>query len=43
MLAEQKNAELLASRAVAVAAAGGGSADDPTVNKIIADIEGEFI
>jgi len=40
-LEEQRQAELLASRALAVAAAGGGGADDPTVSKIIADIRGE--
>lgn len=40
-LEEQRQAELLASRAIAVAAAGGGGADDPTVTKIIADIKGE--
>ena len=38
---EKRQAELIASRALAVAAASGGGADDPTVNKIIADIKGE--
>jgi len=40
-LSMTKNAELLASRAIAVAAAGGGGADDPTVNNIVADIDAE--
>jgi hypothetical protein len=40
-LAQRKNAELLASRALAVAAAGGGGADDNTVLKIISDIDAE--
>lgn len=40
-LEERRKAELLASRAIAVAAAGGGSTDDPSISKIIADIEGE--
>jgi len=40
-LNESRNAELLASRAIAVAAAGGGSADDPTVTNIVADIDAE--
>lgn len=38
---EQKQAELLASRALAVAAASGGGASDPTVMNIIGDIHGE--
>lgn len=38
---EQRQAELLASRAVAVAAAGGGNTDDPSISKIIEDIHGE--
>lgn len=40
-LNERKNAELLASRAIAVAAAGGGGADDNTVTNIVADIDAE--
>ena len=36
-----RQAQLLASRAIAVAAAGGGSATDPTVAGIVADIHGE--
>lgn len=40
-IAERKNAELLASRAIAVAAAGGGGADDPTVLNIVSDIDAE--
>lgn len=41
MLEERRNAQLLASRALAVAGASGGGVDDPTVEKIISDIEGE--
>jgi len=40
-LNEKKNAELIASRAIAVAAAGGGGADDITVTNIVADIDAE--
>lgn len=38
---ERRQARLLNSRALAVAAASGGGADDPTVVNIMADIEGE--
>lgn len=38
---QQRQARLLASRALAVAAAGGGSASDPTVANLIGDIKGE--
>lgn len=38
---ERRQAELASSRALALAAASGGSADDPTVVNTIADIEGE--
>lgn len=38
---EERQARLLASRALAVAAAGGGSVGDPTVANLIADISGE--
>jgi hypothetical protein len=38
---EKKNADLFASRALAVAAAGGGGVSDPSVANIIADITGE--
>lgn len=38
---QQREAKLLASRALAVAAAGGGSASDVTVSNIIGDIKGE--
>lgn len=40
-LEESRQAELKASRAVAVAAAGGGGVDDPTVINILEDIEAE--
>lgn len=39
-LEERRNAEILASRAIAVAAAGGRSGDQ-SMNKIVADINGE--
>lgn len=38
---ERRQAELASSRALALAAASGGGADDPTVVNTIADIEGE--
>lgn len=38
---ERRQARLAASRGLAVAAASGASADDPTVVNILADIEGE--
>ncbi|MHB0965498.1 MAG: hypothetical protein ACYC36_03500 [Bellilinea sp.] len=38
---ETRRAELIASRALAVAAASGGGASDPTVVHIISDIKGE--
>lgn len=38
---ELRKAKLMASRALAVAGAGGGGASDPTVLNLIADIEGE--
>jgi hypothetical protein len=38
---EQRKARLVASRALAVASAGGGGASDPTVVRILADIDGE--
>lgn len=38
---QRRRAQLIASRAVAVAAASGGSVSDPTVANLIADIEGE--
>lgn len=38
---QREQADLLISRAQALAAAGGGSATDPTVLSIIADIDGE--
>ena len=41
MLAERKQAELLQSRALAVAAASGAGASDTTVENIIANISGE--
>lgn len=40
-LEERRRAELVASRAVAVAAASGGGVSDPTVSDLLADIEGE--
>jgi hypothetical protein len=40
-LDEQRRAELIASRGLALAAAGGGGASDPTVVKLLADITGE--
>ncbi len=40
-LEEKRKARLLASRALALAAAGGGGASDPSIVKLIADIEGE--
>jgi len=40
-LEQRRRAKLVASRALAVAAASGGSASDPTVAKLIADIDGE--
>jgi hypothetical protein len=42
-LEERRQAEIKASRALAVASAGGGGADDPTVSKIIEDIHGEGV
>lgn len=44
MVAERKKSDLLNSRATAVAAAGGGSATDPTVIDIMGDIteQGEY-
>ena len=38
---ERRKAELLASRGLAIAAASGGGAADPTVTKILANITGE--
>ena len=38
---EQRRARLVASRAVALSAAGGGGATDPTVVKLLSDLEGE--
>lgn len=38
---EKRKANLIASRAVALAAAGGGNVSDPGIVKVIADIEGE--
>jgi hypothetical protein len=38
---QRRRAKLVASRALAVSAASGGGASDPTVARIIADIEGE--
>jgi len=38
---ERRQARLVASRGVAVAAASGGGVDDPTVVNLLADIEGE--
>lgn len=38
---QKRQADLLSSRAIAVAAASGASVDDPTVLNILADIEGE--
>ena len=38
---ERRQARLLASRGLAVAAASGGGADDPSVVNALADIEGE--
>ena len=38
---EQRNAELAYSRALAVAAASGGGVSDPTVVKILADLQAE--
>ena len=38
---ERRQARLVASRALAVAAASGGGADDPTVVNLIANTEGE--
>lgn len=38
---EERKAELAASRALALAAASGGGASDPTVSKIISDLAGE--
>ncbi|MBO9380022.1 hypothetical protein GG804_24960 [Sphingomonas histidinilytica] len=38
---ERRQARLLSSRALAVAAASGGGADDPSIVDAIADIEGE--
>ena len=40
-LEEKRQSDILASRALAVAAAGGGNPDDPTISKIISDINGE--
>lgn len=40
-ITERRKAELLASRGLAVAAASGGGAADPTVTKLLADISGE--
>jgi hypothetical protein len=40
-LEQRRQAEFLASRALAIAAAGGGGVDDSTVSKIISDIKGE--
>lgn len=42
-LEETRQAKLKASRAVAVAAAGGGSVDDPTVINLLEDIEQEGV
>ena len=41
MLAERRRKELVISRAQALAAFGGGSVSDPTVQNIISDLEGE--
>ena len=41
MLEERRKAEYLSSRALAVAAASGGGAADPTVARLISDIQGE--
>lgn len=38
---EERRARLLASRGIAVAAAGGGAVTDPTISKLLADISGE--
>lgn len=38
---QRRQARLLTSRALAVAAASGGGADDPTVVNIMSDLEGE--
>lgn len=43
MLEERKRKELVASRAQAVAAAGGGDASDPAIMNLIADIEAEGV
>lgn len=40
-LEEKRRVDLVQSRALAVAAAGGGSASDPTVVRILSDLEGE--
>jgi hypothetical protein len=40
-LEEKRRSDLVQSRALAVAAAGGGSASDPTVVRILSDLEGE--
>jgi len=40
-LEDKRQAELIASRAVAVAAAGGGGVNDPTVINLLEDIEAE--
>lgn len=38
---EKRKAKLVASRAIALAASGGGGASDPTVMNLLADVEGE--
>lgn len=38
---EKRQAEIMASRAIAVAAASGGDTSDPSISKVIADIQGE--
>ena len=40
---ERRRARLVASRIVALSAAGGGGASDPTVMKMLADVEGEGV
>jgi len=40
-LEQKRQADLLASRAIAVASAGGANTSDPTISKIVADIHGE--
>lgn len=41
MLAERRRKEMVVSRAQALAAFGGGSVSDPTVQNIVSDLEGE--